>query len=147
MPEGIGLFRWKIQRIRQAESLPEAPEGMKWEQNEETKEWKLVPANNTEEEQVEDPQEELFLHEEAPRLLVQGGPLIVDQNDGESKTGEGDDWSLLSGRLSSGSFGGVAIVVPRGGSSTNFSIASLDSASGELSFAVSSSENKFMVND
>jgi hypothetical protein len=133
MPEGIGLFRWKIQRIRQAESLPEAPEGMKWEQNEETKEWKLVPAaNNTEEEQVKETQEELFLHEEAPRLLVQGGPLIVDQIDGESKTGEGDDWSLLSGQMSSGSFGGVAIVVPRGGSCSNFSVASLDSASANL---------------
>jgi len=126
MSEGIGLFRWKLQRIRQADSLPEAPEGMKWQQNEETKEWKLVAADSEEAEH-----EELFLHEEAPQLLVQGGPLIVDQNDGESKTDDNDDWSLLSGRLSAGagSFGGVAIMVPRGGGSTNFSITSLDSAS------------------
>lgn len=119
MPEGEGLFRWKLQRVRQADSLPDPPEGMKWEQNEETKEWKLVASS----------EEELFLHEEAPRLMVQGGPLIVDQQDGESKTSDGDDWSLLSGRLSAGSFGGVAIMVPRGGASTNFSITSLDSAS------------------
>jgi hypothetical protein len=34
--------------------------------------------------------------------------------------------------MSSGSFGGVAIVVPRGGSCSNFSVASLDSASANL---------------
>lgn len=131
-----GLFhRWKLQKVRQAESLPEAPEGQKWQQNEETKEWKLVPVSDESKEEKEDEeQEELFLHEEAPRLLVQGGPLIVDQRDGESKTSEnGDDWSLLSGRYSAGagSFGGVAIMVPRGsgGGSTNYSITSLDSAS------------------
>jgi hypothetical protein len=123
MPEGMGLFRWKLQRIRTEESLPEPPKGMKWQQNEETKEWKLVAASS---------EEELFLHEEAPKLLVQGGPLIVEQNDGESKTGENDDWSLLSGKFSAGSFGGVAIMVPRGGASTNFSITSLDSASANL---------------
>lgn len=131
LAEGRGLIqRWRIQRLRQAgENLPEAPEGMKWQQNEETKEWKLVASDK--QDTKEKTPEELFLHEEAPQLLVQGGPLIVDQMDGESKTGDGDDWSLLSGRLSAGSFGGVAIMVPRGGgSSTNFSITSLDSASG-----------------
>lgn len=133
MPEVKGLFtsvRWRLQRIRQADSLPEAPEGMKWIQNDETKEWKLAPADESSEESPKEPTpEQLFLHEEAPQLLVQGGPLIVDQMDGESKTGEADDWSLLSGKLSAGSMGGVAIMVPRGGSSTNFSITSLDSGS------------------
>ena len=122
MPEGPGLFkRWKLQKVRAADSLPEPPEGMMWQQNDETKEWKLVPAER---------REERFLHEEPPKLMIQGGPLIVDQKDGESK--EGDDWSLLSDRISAGSFGGVAIMVPRGGGSTSFSITSLDSSSANL---------------
>ena len=119
-----GRFPWKLQRIRQngpaADSagnrnpLPDPPKGMVWRQSQETKEWRIVPEG------------EVFLDEEAPRMLVDGGPLLVEENDGESKSGE--DWEVLSDRISQGSFGGAAIMVPRGGSTT-LSITSLDNSS------------------
>jgi hypothetical protein len=88
---------------------------MVWHQNEDTKEWKLVP------------KDEPFLNESGPRMLVDGGPLLVEEKDGESKSGE--EWEVLSDRISMGSFGGAAIMVPRNGGSTTLSITSLDNSS------------------
>jgi hypothetical protein len=123
MSEG-GRFPWKLQKLWEngpaadfrglRNPLPDPPEGMIWHQNEDTKEWRLVPEG------------EPFLNEHGPRMLVDGGPLLVEEIDGESKSGE--DWEVLSDRVSMGSFGGAAIVVPRG-SSTTLSITSLDNSS------------------
>ena len=64
-------------------------------------------------------------------MLIAGGPLVVQENDGESKDGE--DWEVLSDRISQGSFAGAAIMVPREGSAT-LSITSLDNSSANFSF-------------
>jgi hypothetical protein len=108
---------WKLQtivkmqpRIRTRESLPTPPKGMDWEQDEETHEWRLIPAaKNTSERPPRPPAPSC---ESVPLKVI--AVDRIPQAGGEEKLDD-DEWDLCSEKHSAGSFGG-AVVVNRSGS-------------------------------
>lgn len=109
---------WKLQtivkmqpRIRTRESLPTPPKGMDWEQDEETHEWRLVPAaKNTSE---RPPRPPVPSSESAPVKVI--AVDRIPQASGEEKLDD-DEWDLCSEKHSVSSFGAGAVIVNRSGS-------------------------------
>jgi hypothetical protein len=107
---------WKLQaivkmqpRVRTRESLPTPPKGMDWEQNEETQEWRLVPAPKNKSERPPRPP----VCESVPVKVIAVDSLPYA---GCEEKLDDDEWDLCSEKNSVSSFAGGAVVVTRSGS-------------------------------
>lgn len=107
---------WKLQaivkmqpRVRTRESLPTPPKGMDWEQNEETQEWRLVPATKNKSERP--PRPPVCDSVPVKVIAVDSLPYV-----GCEEKLDDDEWDLCSEKNSVSSFAGGAVVVTRSGS-------------------------------
>ena len=126
---------WKLQaivkmqpRVRTRESLPTPPKGMDWEQDDETHEWRLVPASKNKAVSERPPRPPGC--ESVPVKMISVDTSAYTASGGEEKLDD-DEWDLCSEKNSVSSFAAGAVVVTRSGSVR--SITSHDNSASALS--------------